>query len=70
LYPFVPSPAGGGGLGWGIMRPNRAEMLGETPRRLGASSAREMTDVEQALWRELRKHGLGWRFRRQFPMLP
>ena len=29
-----------------------------------------MTDVEQALWRELRKYRLGWRYRRQFPIPP
>jgi very-short-patch-repair endonuclease len=25
-----------------------------------------MTEAEQVLWKELRKYGLGWRFRRQF----
>jgi very-short-patch-repair endonuclease len=31
---------------------------------------RNMTDAEQALWRELRRDSLGWRFRRQFPISP
>jgi very-short-patch-repair endonuclease len=31
---------------------------------------RNMTDAEQALWKELRKYRLGWRFRRQFPIPP
>jgi very-short-patch-repair endonuclease len=29
-----------------------------------------MTDAERALWRELRKNQLAWRFRRQFPIPP
>jgi primosomal protein N' (replication factor Y) len=29
-----------------------------------------MTDAEQALWKELRKYRLGWRYRRQFPIPP
>ncbi|HEX3521514.1 MAG TPA: endonuclease domain-containing protein, partial [Stellaceae bacterium] len=29
-----------------------------------------MTDAEQALWKQLRNHRLGWRFRRQFPIPP
>jgi very-short-patch-repair endonuclease len=31
---------------------------------------RSMTDAEQALWRELRRASLGWRFRRQFAIPP
>jgi very-short-patch-repair endonuclease len=29
-----------------------------------------MTDAEQMLWGGLRRHRLGWRFRRQFPIPP
>jgi very-short-patch-repair endonuclease len=29
-----------------------------------------LTDAERVLWRELRQHQLGWRFRRQFPIPP
>ena len=31
---------------------------------------RNMTDAEQMLWRELRRAGHAWRFRRQFPLPP
>ena len=31
---------------------------------------RDTTDAERMLWAELRHDQLGWRFRRQHPMLP
>jgi very-short-patch-repair endonuclease len=43
---------------------------GSTLKKNARELRRKMTDAEHALWKELRKHGLGWRFRRQFPVPP
>ncbi|TMJ61204.1 MAG: endonuclease domain-containing protein, partial [Alphaproteobacteria bacterium] len=46
-------------------------MRGGLPKRNQARNLRRnMTDAERVLWRELRRNGLGWRFRRQFPIPP
>jgi primosomal protein N' (replication factor Y) len=46
-------------------------MLGGSPMRNRARKLRRnLTDAELALWRELRRTSLGWRFRRQFPIPP
>ncbi len=50
---------------------SRDNMRGGLPMRSKARTLRRnMTDAEQMLWRELRRTGLGWRFRRQFPIPP
>jgi len=50
---------------------SRENMRGGLPKRNQARSLRRnMTDAERVLWRELRRNGLGWRFRRQFPIPP
>jgi very-short-patch-repair endonuclease len=55
----------------GALRPNRADMRGGSPLKKRARGLRaNMTDAEQLLWRELRRHQLGWRFRLQFPITP
>ena len=58
-------------MGVGVMRPDREDMRGgavlkQRARRLRAN----LTDAEALLWRELRRHRLGGRFRRQFPIPP
>jgi very-short-patch-repair endonuclease len=46
-------------------------MRGGSPMKKQARKLRRnMTDAEQALWKELRNSRLGWRFRRQFPIPP
>jgi very-short-patch-repair endonuclease len=53
------------------LRPNRMDMRGGLALKSNARRLRRsMTDAEQLLWRELRRHQLGWRFRRQFPIPP
>ena len=55
----------------GVMPPNRTNMRGGFSSKKNARELRgNMTDAEQVLWRELRNYGLGWRFRRQFPIPP
>ena len=55
----------------GVMRPNRADMRGGSSTKEQARPLRgNMTDAERAVWKELRKSGLGWRFRRQFAIPP
>ena len=55
----------------GVIRPSRTDMRGGSSIRKSARELRRnMTDAEQALWKELRKCGLGRRFRRQFPIPP
>ena len=55
----------------GVLRPNRAEMRGGAALQQRARALRgNSTDAERALWRELRRSSLGWRFRRQFPIPP
>ena len=55
----------------GVMQPNRSGLRGGSELKNEARKLREnMTDAERALWRELRKYQLGWRFRRQFPIPP
>ena len=50
---------------------SRENMRGGLPKRNQARNLRRnMTDAEQALWRELRRNRFGWRFRRQFPIPP
>jgi very-short-patch-repair endonuclease len=50
---------------------SRGNMRGGLPMRDRARKLRgNTTDAEQALWRELRRSRLGWRFRRQFPVTP
>jgi very-short-patch-repair endonuclease len=50
---------------------SRDNMRGGSPMRNNARRLRRnMTDAEQALWRELRRNSLGWRFRRQCPIPP
>ena len=50
---------------------SRDDMRGGLPIRNQARKLRAtMTDAEQALWRQLRRNSLGWRFRRQFPIPP
>src|SRR5437763_6267447 len=64
-----PPQAGEGRVG--VMRPNRTDMRGGSSIKTNARGLRRnMTDAEQVLWKELRKHQLGWRFRRQFPIPP
>jgi len=53
------------------MHPSRAGMRGGAALKKRARGLRNsMTDAERTLWRELRRHRLGWRFRRQFPIPP
>jgi N-methylhydantoinase B len=67
IYP--PPQAGEGRVG--VMPPNRTNMRGGFSSKKNARELRgNMTDAEQVLWRELRNYGLGWRFRRQFPIPP
>jgi N-methylhydantoinase B len=67
MYP--PPQAGEGRVG--VMPPNRTNMRGGFSSKKNARELRgNMTDAEQVLWRELRNYGLGWRFRRQFPIPP
>jgi very-short-patch-repair endonuclease len=55
----------------GVLAPRRTNMRGGRPMRSRARTLRgNLTDAEQALWRELRQRQLGWRFRRQFPVPP
>jgi very-short-patch-repair endonuclease len=55
----------------GVLRPDRANMRGGFTLKKRARRLRgNLTDAEQVLWRELRRHQLGWRFRRQFPIPP
>jgi very-short-patch-repair endonuclease len=55
----------------GAMRPNRTDLRGGSSIKKKARVLRgNMPDAEQALWKELRKYRLGWRFRRQFPIPP
>ena len=55
----------------GVMRPNRIDMRGGSGIKKRARALRgAMTDAERALWSELRRYRLGWRFRRQFPIPP
>jgi len=50
---------------------SRDNMRGGPPIRNQARSLRrKATDAERALWRELRRSSLGWRFRREFPIPP
>ena len=50
---------------------SREDMRGGLPKRNQARNLRRnMTEAERVLWRELRRDGLGWRFRRQFPIPP
>ncbi|HEX3401751.1 MAG TPA: DUF559 domain-containing protein [Acetobacteraceae bacterium] len=50
--------------------------MGRGPRRQRKSvkAARTLrnaaTDAEQRLWSRLRRHGIGWHFRRQHPVPP
>jgi very-short-patch-repair endonuclease len=54
----------------GVMA-RRIDMRGGPPMRDKARTLRRnLTDAEQALWRELRRNSIGWRFRRQFPIPP
>ena len=54
-----------------VTRPNRSDMRGGSPIKKHARELRgNMTEAEQVLWKALRKYGLGWRFRRQFPIPP
>ena len=69
---IAPSPASRGGLGWGL-----ASMANRRNMRGGAGITRQVrrlrgnaTDTERLLWRSLRQHQLGKRFRRQFPIPP
>jgi N-methylhydantoinase B len=65
-----PPPRAGEGR-VGVLRPNRTDMRGGSALKTNARELRgNMTDAERALWKELRKYGLGWRFRRQFPIPP
>ena len=53
------------------MHPSRVNMRGGTGLNRRARRLRgNMTDAEQMLWGGLRRHRLGWRFRRQFPIPP
>jgi very-short-patch-repair endonuclease len=53
------------------MRPRRIDMRGGSAMTVRARNLRSnLTDAERVLWRELRQHQLGWRFRRQFPIPP
>src|SRR5215213_446414 len=55
----------------GVTPSSRTDMRGGPGMRDRARQLRRnMTDAEQLLWRELRRGGLGWRFRRQFPIPP
>jgi very-short-patch-repair endonuclease len=55
----------------GVMRPNRTDMRGGSGiKKQARTLRRNMTDAERALWKEFRKYGLEWRFRRQFPIPP
>ena len=55
----------------GVLRPNRFDMRGGRAVKKRARTLRgNMTNAELVLWRELRRHQLGGRFRRQFPIPP
>src|SRR5712691_1623374 len=55
----------------GVLRPRRIDMRGGSVMTTRARKLRgNLTDAERVLWRELRQHQLGWRFRRQFPIPP
>jgi very-short-patch-repair endonuclease len=55
----------------GVMRPSRIDMRGGAVMTNRARTLRgNLTDAERVLWRELRQHQLGRRFRRQFPIPP
>ena len=55
----------------GVMRPDRTNMRSGGPIKKQVRKLRgNMTKAEQALWKELRRYSLGWRFRRQFPIPP
>ena len=55
----------------GVLRPRRIDMRGGSAIKDRARKLRgNLTDAERVLWRELRQHQLGWRFRRQFPVPP
>jgi very-short-patch-repair endonuclease len=54
-----------------VMRPRRFDMRGGKLMKLRARQlCGNLTDAERVLWRELRQHQLGARFRRQFPIPP
>ena len=55
----------------GVMRPDREDMRGGAAMKQRARRLRgNLTDAEALLWQELRRHRLGGRFRRQFPIPP
>ena len=55
----------------GVLPPDRRDMRGGAGLKHRARSLRaNMTEAERLLWRELRRHTLGVRFRRQFPIPP
>ena len=55
----------------GVIDPRRIEMRGGRALKSQARRLRgNLTDAERALWRQLRHHQLGARFRRQFPVPP
>jgi very-short-patch-repair endonuclease len=55
----------------GVMGPRRIDMRGGSAMTNRARKLRgNLTDAERVLWRELRHHQLGSRFRRQFPIPP
>ena len=55
----------------GVIDLRRVSMRGGKPFKSQARQLRgNLTIAERALWRELRQHQLGVRFRRQFPIPP
>ena len=75
---MLPSPARGGGLGWGLTelasKAGLSQFCGMRggPKIIGRARLlrRNTTRAERLLWGGLRNDQLGWRFRRQHPIPP